>query len=566
MNPPLINNFLNKTRWQLIFLAGVISVLYFRSLPYEFIGLDEQSLLINKKEFNQKLSNIPKAFSQHVFQTEDYVETPGSIKFYRPLLTVSFILDAQFAKEGFKVFHFTNILFHFMAVAGLLFLLLQLKIPPPLSFVFSLLFAVHPLLTQAVGWIPGRNDSIACGFVLWSFYFLLKTTSLKSSPEERISNTLFHILFFTAALFTKENTVMFSLLCVFWILFPGRKNLSVRNKTAHFVSYILIISLWYFARKTAIGENISLPDLSGEGWGGALYYSFLKNFPLVLQYFQKTILPVNLAVMASVQDTNYGWVMLSLALFGAGIYFTKKIPWTEILFGLLWFFLFLLPTLLFSYFEGMEHRSYLPVIGLLLAFVHLEPVQNLIRNKNLLIGIFGTVILIFSVITFTRLPVFSSELNYWKNAYETSAHSSVVCRDYGVILTKLGDYPNAEKAYLEGIKRNPKETLLHYNLGVMYFRMQRFEEAKAQLAKELEINSTNFMVYHVLGVIYKQENRMEEAGMMWEQAVSINPNFVESYKELLSYYSQKKDTINFIRCKNALEKNGYNIIDKRNEK
>lgn len=558
------NRFIKNLKWQILFLAGITFILYSHTLNDEFIGLDEQSLLSGKKNFNKELSNIPKAFTQHVFQSEDYTEAPGTIKFYRPLLTVSFIMDAQFAGDTFSVFHFSNILFHFVAVTGLLFLFLQLKIPPPLSFLFSLLFTVHPLLTQAIGWIPGRNDSLVCLFVLWSFFFLLKMASSKSSHKGRTLNALLHILLFTAALFTKENGVMFFFLCAFWILFMGGKNISVRNKVILFASYTFIVSLWYFARNSAVGnlslfaKNNSLPN--GEGWGGALYDSLLKNFPLILQYFQKTILPVNLSVMASVQDTNYGWVLLALLLFGAGIYFTKKIPWIEIVFGLLWFFLFLLPTLLFSYFEGMEHRSYLPVIGLLFAFVHLEPIQNLVKKKRHLTGIFGTIILVFSIITFTRLPVFSSELTYWKNAFETSEHSAVVCRDYGVILTKLGDYENAEKAYLEGIKRNPKETLLHYNLGVMYYRMKRYDEAKQQLANELEINSTNFMVYHVMGVIYKQQMKTEEAVTMWEEAVSLNPNFAESYKELLSCYSQKKDTVNFIRCKDALEKSGYKII------
>ena len=146
MNSSLINNLLNKTKWQIIFLAGVIFVLYFRSLSYEFIGLDEQSILIEKKEFNQKLSNIPKAFTQHVFQSEGYIGSPGSIKFYRPLLTVSFIIDSQFSKETFSFYHFSNILYHFIAVAGLLLLLLRLNTPQPLAFLFSLLFAVHPII------------------------------------------------------------------------------------------------------------------------------------------------------------------------------------------------------------------------------------------------------------------------------------------------------------------------------------------------------------------------------------------------------------------------------------
>jgi len=557
MNSSLINNLLNKTKWQIIFLASVIFLLYVRSLSFEFIGLDEESLLVNKKAFNKELSNIPKAFSQHVFQTEGYVGSPGSLKFYRPLLTVSFIIDSQFAGEKFTFFHFTNILIHCFTVIGLLFVLLQMKVPPPLSFFLSLFFAAHPLLSQAIAWIPGRNDSLVCMFVLWSFYFLIKMDASTDKHFRFRPIFLFlHILFFAFALFTKENAVMFFFICLFFVLLIKRKDYSIRDKIILLISYAAIITIWYVVKKNAVGE-LRIDSLS------ALYYSFLRNFPLVLQYFQKTIIPVNLAVMASVDDTNYGWVLLSLTLMGAAVYFTKKIPGKEILFGLVWFFLFLLPTLLFSYFEGMEHRSYLPVIGLLIAFSYTDSVRNLFLNKKMFLGISGAIIITFSLITLLRLNTFKSEFNYWKNAFETSEHSAVVCRDYGVILTKMGDYSNAEKAYLEGIRRNPKETLLHYNLGVMYYRMQRYEDATRELAKELEINSTNYLIYHVMGVIYKQEMRMDEAVMMWEQAVSMNPDFTDSYKELLSYYSQRKDTANFTRCRDALVKNGYKIIDKR---
>ncbi len=211
----------------------------------------------------------------------------------------------------------------------------------------------------------------------------------------------------------------------------------------------------------------------------------------------------------------------------------------------------------------MEHRSYLPAAGLLIALAHTDPLRKIAAGHSFGQWIAAAVILFFTVVTYIRLPVFSGEYNYWKNAYETSKHSAVVCRDYGVILTKMGDYPNAEKAYLEGIRRNPKETLLHYNLGVMYFKMGQLDLAKEQLAKELEINTTNFMIYHVLGVIYEKQGRNEEAAMMWEEAVSINPNFVESYKELLSHYSSVRDSLNFVRCKNILEKNGLRIVNKK---
>lgn len=551
INELKLNTILFNRKWQIALLAGVVLLLYLRTLSYEFIGLDEHSLLVTKKPFNEKLSSIPKTFLQHAFESEDYTEAPGTKKFYRPLLSVSFILDEQFSGTGYAFYHFTNILIHFFAACGMLFLLGSMNIPVLLSFFLALLFAAHPLLVQAVAWIPGRNDAMVAAFAVWSMYFMIRA----GMSRKRNTLTVIHLLLFAAALFTKENALMLVPLFSFWIFFCTN-NLSLSKKIMLLAFYLIISGTWYLAWKGATGGIVNSAT-SSKG----LYYSFLDNFPLMLQYFQKTILPANLAVMASVKDINYTWILLAQTLFGAGIYFTKVIPWKEIAFGLAWFFLFLLPTLLFSYFEGMEHRSYLPAAGIFIALAFLDPVKNLQRTATGKWILLGTSI-IFGAITFFRVPVFANELSYWKNAYETSEHSAVVCRDYGVILTKLGRFEEAEKAYLEGIRRNPKETLIHYNLGVMYYQMNRFEDAKKQLAEELNINPSNFMVYHVMGVLYKKQMRMEEASLMWEQAVSVNPKFAESYKELLSYYSQVKDTANFIRCKDELEKLGFKIVNK----
>lgn len=532
MNTSLINNLLNKTKWQVIFLASVIFFLYLRTLSFQFIGLDEHSLLQDKQAFNKELSNIPAAFTQHVFQTKNYIGPSKSMQYYRPLLTVSFIIDEQFSRNGFAFFRFSNILIHLAAVIGLLLVLQQMKVPHPLVFLLTLLFAVHPLLTQAIAWIPGRNDSLACAFVLWSFYFLMRSVT-----EPRNKNIFLHLLFFAAALFTKENAVMFWLLCMYSIFILYKEKLKANQKVLLLFAYILLITCWHLLRHHAVKETAAIVSAS------QLYDSFLKNIPLLLQYFQKSLLPVNLAVMASIQDTNYSWVIIAVVLFGAAIYFTKKTAWREIIFGLLWFFVFLLPTLLFSYFEGMEHRSYLPMAGLLIAIAHTGPVLNLAQNKKRFLQIFGILIIIFAFITHQRLPTFSNELSYWENAYETSRNSTVVL-NYGATLTQMEDYPKAEEVFQEGIKQNPKAPLLLYNLGILYFNTNNYKEAERYLLEGLHNDSTeNPLTFHVLGLIYKQTGRMPEAVSMWKKAVAINPGYQPPAEELKNYYLQAGDTL-----------------------
>lgn len=549
-----INRFFNKSRGSVLVLALVAGLLYLKTLPYEFIGLDEHTLLVDKKEFNSRITNSFNAFGQHVFETENHVSATDSKQFYRPMLTLSFIIDQQWAGEGFKGFHFTNILIHWAASCGLFFLLQAMGTVRPVSFLLTLLFLVHPAMNQAVAWIPGRNDSMVGGFLFWSFWFLLQFLK-----EQKPSQLLGYVLLFLFALFTKENAVMMIFLSAAWIFFIHKTPKAVALKIAG--ATLLPVLVWFLARHAALND-----PMTGFMTPGLLYESLIKNLPLVLQSFQKIFVPANLAVMASVKDIHPGWVVLAFALVGYAIYKTPVIPWSRLLFGFGWFLLFLLPTLLFSYFEGMEHRIYLPAAGLLMALAETSPIKNLIKKNNngFYAGI--AVIMTFAFITHFRLPVFSSELNYWKNAYETSEHSAVVCRDYGVILTQTGNFAEAEKAYLEGIRRDPKAPLVHYNLGVMYRSAGRKDLALEYISKEKDLNPGNFMVWHVLGVLEKESGRPAVAVQHWEKAVSIYPDFTESYKELLNQYGRSGDSLNFNRIQKILADKGYSIVKQKQPK
>lgn len=70
-------------------------------------------------------------------------------------------------------YHLTNLLIH-LANSILVFIFLgRLKVSKEISFFFSVVFAVHPVLAQAVVWLAGRKDSLLNFFVLFSFIFLI---------------------------------------------------------------------------------------------------------------------------------------------------------------------------------------------------------------------------------------------------------------------------------------------------------------------------------------------------------------------------------------------------------
>ena len=149
-----------------IVLVGFL--LYFKAIFFGYTYLDDNNLILENIYFLHDISNIIAAFGQDVFRLISTADI-----YYRPLMTVSLILDAQIGGAAPFIYHFTNLLIHLLGSCLVFLLLNKIGCKRELSFVFSLIFAIHPALSQAVAWIPGRNDSLMAVFALLSFIFFI---------------------------------------------------------------------------------------------------------------------------------------------------------------------------------------------------------------------------------------------------------------------------------------------------------------------------------------------------------------------------------------------------------
>ena len=145
-------------------LISVGFVLYFPSLFYDLTFLDDNVWLLDLHWYFKDFSH-----SLDLFRRPDLV----SNIFYRPMIGLSFMLNAYLCGQNPFAYHWTNILIHLLNGCLVFCLLKKLGYVLELAFSFALIFTVHPALTQAVVWIPGRTDSLLAVFSLLSFIFLL---------------------------------------------------------------------------------------------------------------------------------------------------------------------------------------------------------------------------------------------------------------------------------------------------------------------------------------------------------------------------------------------------------
>src|ERR1700756_374206 len=531
--------------------------MYARTVSYEYIGLDDTTLIETNYKFIKKISNVPIAFTKHVMYSG--TNSDNEKDYYRPILTLSFMIDAHIAGNTKpRWYHFANILYHLTACLLLFVLLNKLQVNPIATFLLTLLFSVHPVVDQAVAWIPGRNDTLLAIFVLSSFIFLLKYLETKE-----IKPLIWHIIFFGFALFTKENGIVLPFLCLGYIGFITKGHFkSIWFKLS--AGYLLFIIPWFFLRQAAITGSTTDNSLH------AALSNFINNVPFMLQYIGKAILPFNLSVMCMMEDVNYIQVIIALLLIAAAIFFSKNKRWPFVLFSITWFIIFLAPSFSARLVEGLEHRLYVPIIGFIFLAAETDWMKNLSISDKKTWVVPVIYILALLWITNSRLEIFKTRFNFNTNAMQTSVYSVVPCVNLAGDYDIVGQQGKAIEMYKIALTRDsvygtihPANRvsyyyILHDNLGVIYYSKQMYKEAEQEFLLASKAGDL-YAVYHMANV-YSKTGRIEQAVPLWKKVIALQPkqpDFKDTYLRLAQYAKDKNDTTTFYYYIKQYKRLGY---------
>jgi protein O-mannosyl-transferase len=126
---------------------------------------------------------------------------PTNNNAFRSVTIASFALNWAAAGAHPLVFHLVNLLLHTAVVVVLYLVLRSLLDSVPnastIAFAAALLFAVHPIHTEAVASIVGRSELLAAGFLLAAWLLHLNDKVIAA------------LLCFLLALLSKESAVAF---------------------------------------------------------------------------------------------------------------------------------------------------------------------------------------------------------------------------------------------------------------------------------------------------------------------------------------------------------------------
>lgn len=507
-------------------------MLYGQTIFFDFSYFDDNALILEHQSFLSEISNIPQAFQRDVFMV------PQSEAFYyRPFLTIYFMISALLGGQNAGVYHFFNIVLHLIS-AFLVYLLFQkLKMDKRLAFLASLLFAVHPVSAQAVAWIPGGNDPLAAIFIISAFIFFI---DYFRSGKWR--DLIWHQIFWLGALFSKETAVFAPVLFALYIwgnkndIFEADKDKGLTKSFSVLIGWILVFFVWFILRMGVLGSG----GIHMSLWQAI--ESIYVNSPAIILYIGKIFFPFNLSVLPILEDSVFVYGYLAIAALLILFYLSRKnLQWDRIIFGLVWFLVFLIPSFIRPNQEMvadfLEHRVYISLIGFIFIFWGIDW-DLVFKNFRIRKIVFVLALTLFSVITFSHNSVFMDKISFWENAVNNSPHAPLAHRNLGAMYWLDEKVEEAEREYRESLKLNLSEPMVHNNLGLIFARQKDYESAIKEYEAEIRINPYFVPSFYNMGLAYWNLGKKAEAADKWIQAINFDPDYIDAYKGLIVYYQE----------------------------
>ena len=417
-----------------------------------------------------------------VFQFDDYnviVNNPAvhslpawldSMPGMRPLLKFSYALNWTVHSGPFG-FHLFNVLAHAvnaMLVYRLLRVLYEGKSDAHWApLIGALLFALHPVQTEAVSYVSGRSVSLMALFYLCSVLAWLRADQARGAGAWRaLSAGLFGV-----ALLVKETAVTLPLALLLLDAWRSRAALAPAQSAWRLRWHLLVLAgaivifmatpvyrhlLDVSVSARGIGDNLLTQANAIWYLAGQLVMPWRMNVDPDLPVLSAMTLPLLLQSVAIV------------AIIVAGLRGLRRRA--LLAFAALWFFLHLLPTnsLLPRLDVANDRQLYLAAIGVFYAIgLGVETLLGRFRRQWMVGAATATVLLVLGVATVQRNQAYSTAVDFWEDALLKSPRKARVANNLGFAYQQAGRPAEAKLAYQQAIEIDPEYWRARINLDVL---------------------------------------------------------------------------------------------------
>ena len=459
---------------------------------------------------------------------------------YRTVSTCTFIMDYSISGKGPKSYHVTNLILHALTCMGLFALMKMLGFDRVISFLMTLLFTVHPLFNQTVAWIPPRSDLLMGLFGIASIITLMKFFEGNKWPYLAA-----HLMTFSMSVFSKESAIVFPIIYALFYYFRyydknGMKSINAKNLSL-IAGWILIVGLFLYIQGTFIQVA-----LSSEAVGISVFSCNIWTIP---EFAAKFFIPIKLSGMPqfSVLVSSIGiLIMAGMAAILAKAN-RKDLNYLSII-GIVWFLAFTAISMMIprdkNSFDYLEHRTYLPSMGLIifiLSFIKYD------WKRRLICGLIP-LIFAYSAYSYVNTDKFKDPIAFYNSIIYGGTNVAAAYNNRGIGRQENGDRQGAIEDYLKAISIKGDYALAYYNKGGIEYEMKEYEIAIDDYTKAIkakpdfaDAHLKRGAVYYDCGVL--KQNNGDKQGAVEDYLLAIDDytKGVKNKPEDAGAYSNRGD-------------------------
>ncbi len=489
---------------------GIVAALYWRTLYFGFVW-DDPTLTLKILPNYQHLIDV--------FMPLRMSDMP--LNYYRPLAFFSWMIDRTFWGTNPFGYHATEIMLHAVNVVLVYFLTKRLLARYESAhwgaLAAALIFAVHPVQTEAVCWISCRPEILFTAFVFGSF---LSFIHFRDTQEHKW--LILSLVCWFLGLLTKETAVaLLPCLIVYDIFFTAEKRKALRCYAWHpvvFLVYLLLRQQYLYSS----GGHFEFGGVFG------ILPQLLKRLLSAYDFYvQRALFPYSLSGFVPELAQSKAFIF-GVLIIGIWAYWKKN---RLLLYFILFFLITLLPSSLIaitnvSQTPVAERYLYLPMYAVsFLAGLAVAAIPGGRYIKLLKYALLLAVLILLGYKTVLRIPVWQNDLTFFQTASMQNPNHGIPYQLLGNAYHEINDYPHAIEYYHKAISAplfNKVGIISTYNnLGKIYTILKRYDKAEEYFQKALKKKDASD-IYYYLGYLYLEmaENSKKGRKELLKKAIS----------------------------------------------
>ncbi len=431
---------------------------------------------------------------------------PNPRTYYRPVAMLTFAADRLLWGEDPTGFHLTNILCHGLTSWLLLGLCRTLGMRSGAALAASLLFAAHPLQSEAVAYISGRTDVLCALFALLAVRVWLRARRAFDVPAAGSAGLLL------LALLCKETAVLLP----FVLLLAHR-----RDRGPLPALPLLAAAAWLvFFSSTGPGVRVAgIGDRLGAVAAAALTYARLVVWPVGLHIERFT--PVQGWTVAT---TVVAWgalgilaaviVRIARGVDGGMLWPALTAATYAPVSGLIPIYPQIADQLLFT----PEHALYLPLLGVTPLVAGAVAGCRVARLRRVAPALLVALLAAWGMIVVRRNADWRDEETLFRHTLAYDPPVGRVWFNLGNLRLHTGDAPAAAALYREALRRSPRDAAVHYNLAIALQRQGALRDAEAEYARVNGLDPSFLAAYRAQASLLAARGEMLAAQLLLEEA------------------------------------------------